>query len=224
MDNSKCLIAVATEIELPASFRKGKNFYLKKQITESFTADILITGVGAVPTAYELTRVVDKYSFVLNLGVAGSFSSELEPGNVVLVRHDAFADYGIDDQGQFTHIDNFPFSENYTVQLSNMNNNFIDLLSLNLPVVKGITVATASGSAERIAFLKRTFNPDIETMESAAVFYVCLRLGIPFLAMRAISNFVEPRNRSNWNLPLAVDRLWSEFPKIIDSLASKNFL
>jgi futalosine hydrolase len=53
----------------------------------------------------------------------------------------------------------------------------------------------------------KKFNPDIETMEGATFFYICSRENIPFLAVRAISNRVEKRNRESWNIALALDNL-----------------
>ena len=44
-------------------------------------------------------------------------------------------------------------------------------------------------------------------MEGAAFFYVCLCENIPFLQIRAISNYVEQRNEKNWNIPLAIKNL-----------------
>jgi futalosine hydrolase len=32
-------------------------------------------------------------------------------------------------------------------------------------------------------------------------------LQIPCIQLRSISNYVEPRNRSNWNIPLAIKAL-----------------
>ena len=44
-------------------------------------------------------------------------------------------------------------------------------------------------------------------MESAAFFYVCLSEHVPFMALRAISNRVETRNKAAWNIPLALRSL-----------------
>jgi futalosine hydrolase len=52
-------------------------------------------------------------------------------------------------------------------------------------------------------------------MEGATFFYICSREDIPFLALRAISNKVESRNKNNWNIDLALHNL-SE--KLIDVL------
>ncbi len=93
------------------------------------------------------------------------------------------------------------------------------LSTLNSPLstVTGVTVQTVSGAAKQIEELRARFSPDIETMESAAFFYVCLQEKVPFIALRAISNRVEPRDKSRWNIPLALNNLdmalrslWSE--------------
>ena len=76
-----------------------------------------------------------------------------------------------------------------------------------LKPVNSITVNTSSGSVRTIERLSRKFNPDIETMEGATFFYICSGEKIPFLALRAISNRVEPRNKDNWNIGLALDNL-----------------
>jgi futalosine hydrolase len=52
-------------------------------------------------------------------------------------------------------------------------------------------------------------------MEGATFFYICCRENIPFLALRAISNKVELRNKNNWNIALALNNL-SE--KLVDVL------
>jgi futalosine hydrolase len=44
-------------------------------------------------------------------------------------------------------------------------------------------------------------------MEGATFFYLCSREKIPFLALRAISNMVERRNKNNWDIDLALNNL-----------------
>ena len=46
---------------------------------------------------------------------------------------------------------------------------------------------------------------DIETMEGAAVAFVCRQLEVPLLHVRAISNWTGDRDRGEWNLGAAVD-------------------
>jgi futalosine hydrolase len=44
-------------------------------------------------------------------------------------------------------------------------------------------------------------------MEGAAFFYACEEAQVEALQIRCISNYVEKRNRENWNLALAVKNL-----------------
>jgi futalosine hydrolase len=44
-------------------------------------------------------------------------------------------------------------------------------------------------------------------MEGAAFFYACREAGVPCLQIRAVSNYVEKRNRDNWHIGLAIKNL-----------------
>ncbi|HMQ88955.1 MAG TPA: hypothetical protein PKB07_15270, partial [Flavilitoribacter sp.] len=60
---------------------------------------------------------------------------------------------------------------------------------------------------------------DIETMEGAAFFYVCLMESVPFLAIRSISNYVEARNREAWDIPGAIRALNDVVKGLLEILA-----
>jgi len=210
----KILIVVATDIEILPNFRQAdKEFYSLEQY--GIHADILITGPGAVPTAFALSRVVDSYNVIINAGIAGSFTEQLPLGSVVLVDSDSFADYGVDDSSTFRHIDTI-LPLYLKSSLSVLANPYNLKVNIELARVRGITVSTVSGSDERIAVVKRSWDAQIETMESAAVFYVCLKLEKPFFCLRAVSNYVEPRNRKNWQIDLAVQNLWHELVSMVN--------
>ena len=87
-----------------------------------------------------------------------------------------------------------------------------------LKPVRAITVNTATGSEVGRIKLLQKFNPDIETMEGATFFYICAKENIPFLALRAISNRVEPRNKSNWNIALALENLSEKINEVLNIL------
>lgn len=88
----------------------------------------------------------------------------------------------------------------------------------NLPPVSGITVNTVHGNSDSIKKVVRRFHPDIETMEGAAFFYACSQQKIPCLQIRAVSNYVAMRNKSAWNIPLAVKNLNETVIKILDEI------
>ena len=56
-------------------------------------------------------------------------------------------------------------------------------------------------------------------MEGAALFYVCLHEQIPFLEIRAISNYVELRDPTKWDIPLAIENLTDELFRFLRKFA-----
>jgi futalosine hydrolase len=168
--------------------------------------EILITGAGMVPTAFALGRQFNmhKYDLVINLGIAGSFDREITPGYVVEITEDTFAETGAEDDQEFIPITTLGFGENTfkpTTTLENVCN------SLYLTKAKAITVNTVHGNEESIKKVQGRLNPQIETMEGAAFFYACRQFNVPCIQIRAVSNYVEKRNRDNWDIQLAIKNL-----------------
>ena len=216
----KILVVAATELEVKGLLKEPAETgvpYRLFDVSEN-SVDVLITGVGAVPTAFCLARFVEDYDFILNVGIAGSYSSNINIGQVVVVDWDCFGDYGIDNNGHFISLSEVGFAD-ASSNVNNLSNPWLNKIDIPeyLVKVKGITLGTASGSEQSIGKIKQLWNPDIETMESAAVFYVCLLLDKPFICLRAISNFVEPRNKSKWRIKEALDNLNTEVIKFISS-------
>ena len=73
--------------------------------------------------------------------------------------------------------------------------------------VEGITVNTVHGEEESIKRVLSRVNPGVETMEGAAFFYVCKREGQACAQIRAISNYVEKRDKGSWEIELALKNL-----------------
>jgi futalosine hydrolase len=79
---------------------------------------------------------------------------------------------------------------------------------LGYPVRRGpfVTVSTCSGTRARGEELVRRFNCICENMEGAAAAQVGLIYGVETLELRGVSNMVEDRDLSRWDIPLAVER------------------
>ena len=204
----RILIVAATEIELAAT----RNHYSKAP-AQNISIDFLVTGVGMTATAHSLTKrvIMKKYDLVVNIGVAGSFRPEISLGDVVNVVSDSFADLGAEDGEHFMSVFDLRLQSNDSFPFWNgkIKNDHVEKFSelRYLKNVKAITVNKVHGNNNSIhkTFLK--YHPDIETMEGAAVFYVCAMERIPFLQLRAISNRVEARNRNAWKMELALGNL-----------------
>jgi len=219
----KILFVTATEIEAAALKKiKGLIFVPGGYRIDNVEISLLITGVGSISTSWALKQWISvngKPDLAINGGIAGSYKDDFRIGDVVMPVSDCFADAGIEDGDDFqtlfeaglTGFDEIPFHKGlllsdpgYSAQLKNI-----------LKPVRAITVNTATGSESTMIKLLKKFNPDIETMEGATFFYICARENIPFLALRAISNRVEPRNKTNWNIALALDNLSEKLNEVI---------
>jgi futalosine hydrolase len=186
--------------------------------------DILITGVGSIFMTYHLTKILGtvSYDMAVNIGMASSFDYFLEQGFVVNVIQDQFADLGFEEKEAFFTLgekelmdeNTFPFTEEVLRSIGNFELNEIEAL---IPV-KAITVNTIHGAPENIARKKQKFSPEIETMDGAAFFFVCLNEKVPFLQIRAIASFVEIRKIENWNIPLALKNLTDTVMAVFNEL------
>ncbi|MCH7534834.1 MAG: hypothetical protein IH948_03665 [Bacteroidetes bacterium] len=84
-----------------------------------------------------------------------------------------------------------------------------------LASVKGISVNTVHGEINSIEKVKALFSPSVESMEGAAFFIACKNVGIEFAEIRAISNYVEERNTSKWEINKALDSLSTSIEDIL---------
>ncbi|MES2275177.1 MAG: futalosine hydrolase [Bacteroidota bacterium] len=177
------------------------------------TANLLITGVGMVATAFALGRhlAINQYDLAINLGIAGSFNRSLDLGEVVEVTSDTLAELGAEDDEDFLPIDTMGFGQslfNASTTLSGIfSQNDIEGGSLLLKQTTGITVNTVHGNDQAIRKISSRLNPQVESMEGAAFFYACHKAGLPCLQIRAVSNYVEKRNRDSWQIGLAIKNL-----------------
>jgi len=83
---------------------------------------------------------------------------------------------------------------------------------------KSLTVNKVSGTQESIDKLTAKYSAQTESMEGAAFLYACKTMDVDCIQLRAISNYVEPRNRDNWEIEKALDNLNEGLIKYIDHL------
>jgi futalosine hydrolase len=185
---------------------------------------LLITGVGMVATAFHLGVInKDDFDIIINAGIAGSFTGELETGQLVNVTYDCFAELGADYGDKFIPLYDLDFAKDYAEPFQGDKGVIINhTITCNplineLKKVKGITVNTINGEAGRIRNTLKLFSPQVESMEGAAFLYACLKKKAPCFQLRTISNYIEPRNLNNWKIPLAIGILNKRLIEIIEA-------
>lgn len=210
----RVLVVAATSAEIaPLTDRLGEAAGAVARDARGVRCDVLVTGVGMVATAARVAAALSatRYDAALNLGVCGSFDRDLALGTVVHVTADSLPELGVEDGPHFipatvvglVGANDAPFTNGI---LLNRTPPAWPGLS-TLPVVTGVTVNTVHGHEPSIAALAERGHADVESMEGAAFFYACFVAGVPCAQVRAISNYVERRNRAAWKLPDAIAAL-----------------
>ena len=185
------------------------------------------SGIGMVNTAFTIGRLTEKYpiDLIVNIGIAGAIDRGLALGEIVEVTQDCFSEMGAETaDNQFLDLEKMGFSQMEDEPVFNqMINETSSHFGLNQ--VRGITVNKVHGSASGIQKLSEIWpKAQVESMEGAAVFLTAKKAGIPCLQFRAISNYVEPRNKDAWNIPLALRSLGNFLQHGIDNhVFSKPF-
>lgn len=216
-----CLLVSATAFEIAPFLQHYRNsdipFYVDIQI------DVLVAGVGLMSTTYNLQRQfqVRKPDLVIQAGIGGCFDESIPPGTVLAVKKDTVADLGVIEKKQFNSVfdmgfskpDQFPYKKGWLV------NPGMHLLKKNsLKKVSAVSVNQVSSSKQTIGLFREKYDPVIESMEGAALHYVCLMENIPFLQLRSVSNYVGERNKKNWRIKESISNLNNELIRLLNSL------
>ena len=225
--NESVVIVAATSFEIAPMIQ----FLEKEGNRKSFSTyqyggrdySILITGVGPVLSAHGLAKFYNfqKPGLAIQAGIAGG-SDHLIMGEIVQVVRERFGDIGVEESdGSFTDV--------FELELSDPNFHPFEGGWLNLPEdyfrlndsvrkVSGITVSKVTGTPESASILSSKYGADIETMEGASFFYACLVDHVKFISIRSISNYIGLRDRTTWNIPLAIETLNQNLIELVQSV------
>jgi futalosine hydrolase len=219
------LIVAATVKEIEPYLETVNNIsILRKGIPDT---DVLITGIGLTATTYSLGKQLSlkKYDLVLQAGVAGCFDTSLALGTVVAVKKDTIADQSVIELNELKSLfdlklvpdSQFPYTNKW---LANTNKKILSLSELKQ--VNGISVNEITTDNKKAEFYRKHFKPMAESMEGAALHYVCLMEGVPFLQIRSMSNYITERDKSKWDMTDSINNLNNALFKIIRKLYTND--
>lgn len=216
-----CLLAAATANEIAPFITYYRNGGNKHDI------DIVITGIGLTAATYSLTRQINikRPGLIIQAGIAGCFDKNFSLGSVVVITQDTIADQGVIENKQLKTMFDLgliksgeaPFNKTWLV---NSNKDLIKLTGLK--AVKAVSVNQVTTKKQMTELYQHKFRPTVETMEGAALHYVCGMEKIPFLQIRSISNYIGERNKKKWNMKEAIINLNKEIINLTANLKPLN--
>ena len=212
-----------TLILIPSQFEFEHLFGSKKELQnlESSGIHARICGIGPAASAFMTGQYINQIhpDHVLLCGIAGAFrEGKVQPGDVVAVSSEIFADLGFSENS-------FPVSfDQINVPLLTAPDGSQLSCTYSLPTipdfqtVNSITVSTVTSDDNMSKYLYGTHQVEIENMEGAAVALACRYCGVPMSEIRSISNFVGPRNKDAWEMELALDSLKSSLTSYLNQV------
>jgi len=181
------------------------------------------SGVGMLSTAVALTRLVyeEKPDLIIQVGIAGCFDETIALGKVVCIKEEAMGDIGVQEDGKWKDIfdlklekSSYPPYEKRKLPNPWLN----DYNVLKLPEVNAVTINEITTSEDRKQQLLKKYEPVIESMEGAALHYICRSFNIPFIQMRSVSNYIGERDKTKWELKSAIENINQTILKYLDKI------
>lgn len=181
----------------------------------------LITGVGTSAVVYHVTRSLmqQRADCVVQAGIAGAAQGYVpDASGVVVVERDAFAQSGVWEDGILFNLQEKGLSS-HDPWLKNPHN---QLHTFGFPVADAVTVDLINNHPALLWCVSEKYGAQIESMEGAALHYVCLNEQVPFIQLRAISNTIGERDKSKWNLDSAITNLNIALEQLYHTLTKQH--
>jgi futalosine hydrolase len=191
------------------------------------------TGIGKVNTAAAVASLLERFEpeLLINTGCAGAYrGGGLAVGDLAMATVEVFGDEGVaaPDGWNSLELIGIPAVERNGERYFNtipLTRWAIDKAgyvagAAGLTLHRGpfVTVSTSSGTAERGEELFSRFGGICENMEGGAAAQVALLYGVDCLEVRGVSNMVEDRDPSRWDIPRAVERAQAFIASLIGAL------
>lgn len=180
---------------------------------------LCIGGMGKVNAAQAATALLTRYApeALLLFGVGGAYpASGAKPGDIALATAEIAGDEGVLTADGFrdTEYMGIPLVTTAAQSLYNRYAAPPELLKGSLQTLSAmssgglhsgvfVTLSCCTGTARRARELEERYQGLCENMEGAAVAQVAACYGVPWLEVRGISNTVEDRDLSKWEIPRA---------------------
>lgn len=181
------------------------------------------SGVGILASAVSLTRLAseEKPDLIIQAGIAGCFDPNIPLGKVVVVKEEILGDIGVEEEGKWKDLFDLKLEKSnyHPFEKRKLPNPWLNTYNLlKLPELTAITVNQISTQQTRIEQLKKKYGAVLESMEGAALHFICREANIPFIQIRAISNYVGERNKANWKMKESIEALNEALVKYVDRL------
>ena len=184
---------------------------------------VVAGGIGRPNAAAATTQALIEqgpFDAVLSVGVAGSLpGADLALGETLVADACVYFEEGLLTPDAFLDMGAMGFKMgDFEGNIVPADEELLDRVLERVPVGHIATVATCSGSDLQASLVARRTRAIAEAMEGAAVVHAALRMGLPGLEIRTISNTTGDRQQQEWDLDGALESLSRSLPGIVGML------
>jgi len=206
----RIIITAATNMEWMPSFQKINPKYTTNN--KRFSVGFHESGIGLLASSVSLMKmfVQETPTLIIQVGIAGCFDKKIPLGKVFAIKDDFAGDIGVTENKTWKDLFDLKFDKpnDPPYEKKSLPNPWLKQYNiLQLPTKKGVTVNTISTEKSKIDLYSERYKATIESMEGAALHYIGRDLNIPFIQLRAVSNYVGERNKTKWNMQEAIYNL-----------------
>jgi len=217
----RVIITAATNGEWMPSFQKINPAYAGTN--KRFSVGFHESGVGLLASSVSLMKmfVQETPSLIIQVGIAGCFDKKVPLGKVFAVKDDFAGDIGVMENKVWKDLFDLKLDKpnDAPYEKKSLPNPWLSQYNLlKLPTKKGVTVSTISTDKNKIDLYSGRYKATLESMEGAALHYIGRDLNIPFIQIRAVSNYVGERNKAKWNMQEAIYNLNETLLQYLDAL------
>ena len=217
----RVIITAATNGEWMPSFQKINPAYAGTN--KRFSVGFHESGIGLLASSVSLMKmfVQETPSLIIQVGIAGCFDKKIPLGKVFAVKDDFAGDIGVMENKVWKDLFDLKLDKpnDAPYEKKSLPNPWLSQYNLlKLPTKKGVTVNTISTDKNKIDLYSGRYKATLESMEGAALHYIGRDLNIPFIQIRAVSNYVGERNKAKWNMQEAIYNLNETLLQYLDAL------
>ncbi len=217
----RVIITAATHGEWMPSFQKINPKYVGNN--KKFSVGFHESGIGMLASSVSIMKMFTQETptLIIQVGIAGCFDKKIPFGKVFAVKDDFAGDIGVMENKVWKDLFDMKFDKpnDAPYEKKSLPNPWLNQFNvLNLPTKKAVTVNTISTEKSKIELYSGRYKAILESMEGASLHYIGRDLTIPFIQIRAVSNYVGERNKSKWKMQEAIYNLNETLLEFLDAL------
>ena len=217
----RVIITAATHGEWMPSFQKINPKYVGNN--KKFSVGFHESGIGMLASSVSLMKmfVQETPTLIIQVGIAGCFDNKIPLGKVFAIKDDFAGDIGVMENKVWKDLFDMKFDKpnDAPYEKKSLPNPWLKQYNLlNLPTKKSVTVNTISTDKTKIDLFSGRYKAALESMEGASLHYIGRDLTIPFIQIRAVSNYIGERDKSKWKMQEVIYNLNETLLDLLDAL------